>query len=327
MSDKLLFKDYNLFQQDNILNGLDIPQQTYYKHGNLIEFILKPANIGETIQCKLTSLSSLFTEYLFELDSQDGYNIPLLISHKQPLYATCLINAYNNYNDNTEINLALLEKGLFSSCLILYERLNGIQIGGQPDHDQVSPNNNNKLKQLLRMDFDPLLTNIGAPMKLKVFMPGVNHYMNSYYVDTFNNIKQNEEHIEKFDKITDNKNSLTKAYAEIEVSSHNYNQQNFSNKTANVDIFNQKMVKLVSKAPIYDRERGVYLLKMNERVQLSSALNLQLVHESNPNYIVLQLGRYDKNTFTCDYSYPMNALQAFTISLGCLQRMNLLFSQ
>jgi hypothetical protein len=34
------------------------------------------------------------------------------------------------------------------------------------------------------------------------------------------------------------------------------------------------------------------------------------------DYIVMQFGRIDQDVFTCDFSYPMCALQAFGIALS-----------
>ena len=58
--DKQHHKDYHVFQQDScITNGLDEPQQLNYE--NLTDFMFKPAKIGETIKCKITSLNRVLT--------------------------------------------------------------------------------------------------------------------------------------------------------------------------------------------------------------------------------------------------------------------------
>jgi hypothetical protein len=58
--DKQHNKDFHVFQQDSfITNGLDEPQQLNYE--NLTDFMFKPAKIGETIKCKITSLNRVLT--------------------------------------------------------------------------------------------------------------------------------------------------------------------------------------------------------------------------------------------------------------------------
>lgn len=44
--------------------------------------------------------------------------------------------------------------------------------------------------------------------------------------------------------------------------------------------------------------------------------NFQIIHDNDPDYIVMQFGRVAEDVFTMDYNYPMCALQAFAIALS-----------
>ena len=42
----------------------------------------------------------------------------------------------------------------------------------------------------------------------------------------------------------------------------------------------------------------------------------QIVHEQDPEYVIMQFGRVAEDVFTMDYRYPMCAVQAFGIALS-----------
>ena len=48
----------------------------------------------------------------------------------------------------------------------------------------------------------------------------------------------------------------------------------------------------------------------------ASVKNFQLVHASNPDYVVMQFGKSSKNDeFALDYRFPLCATQALSIAL------------
>ena len=73
-------RDYNLFQQDPVFDGLDAVHHDDFDFDNTTyEFLTKPVKIGETLSCKLTSLNKVFSEYLLVLENNQGYQIPLMV--------------------------------------------------------------------------------------------------------------------------------------------------------------------------------------------------------------------------------------------------------
>lgn len=76
------------------------------------------------------------------------------------------------------------------------------------------------------------------------------------------------------------------------------------------------LIELSNKTPIWNDETQSYVLNFRGRVTQASVKNFQIVHQSDPEYIVMQFGRVADDLFTVDYNYPMNAVQAFAIALS-----------
>lgn len=103
------------------------------------------------------------------------------------------------------------------------------------------------------------------------------------------------------------------------------------------------LVELRNKAPVWNEETQSYVLNFHGRVTQASVKNFQIIHENDrkfsffyfstkktknqniknfflysivADYIVMQFGRIDEDVFTCDYNYPMCAIQAFGIALS-----------
>lgn len=76
------------------------------------------------------------------------------------------------------------------------------------------------------------------------------------------------------------------------------------------------IVELHNKTPVWNDETQSYVLNFHGRVTQASVKNFQLVHDSDPEYIVMQFGRTSEDVFTMDYRYPLCAMQAFAIALS-----------
>ncbi|XP_058055068.1 protein king tubby [Anopheles bellator] len=83
-------------------------------------------------------------------------------------------------------------------------------------------------------------------------------------------------------------------------------------KSKNMD----NVVELHNKTPIWNDETQSYVLNFHGRVTQASVKNFQLVHDSDPDYIVMQFGRTADDIFTMDFRYPLCAFQAFAIALS-----------
>lgn len=80
----------------------------------------------------------------------------------------------------------------------------------------------------------------------------------------------------------------------------------------------RNVVKLVNKSPEWHKGLSSFALDFHGRVTMASVKNFQIVHEANPDYVVMQFGKVNKDLYTCDYSYPFCALQAFALAITSL---------
>ncbi|KAM7116936.1 tubby-related protein 3 isoform 2-T2 [Molossus nigricans] len=78
----------------------------------------------------------------------------------------------------------------------------------------------------------------------------------------------------------------------------------------------ENLIELHNKAPVWNDDTQSYVLNFHGRVTQASVKNFQIVHENDPDYIVMQFGRVADDVFTLDYNYPLCALQAFAIGLS-----------
>ncbi|NXI37852.1 TULP3 protein, partial [Galbula dea] len=78
----------------------------------------------------------------------------------------------------------------------------------------------------------------------------------------------------------------------------------------------ENLIELHNKAPVWNDDTQSYVLNFHGRVTQASVKNFQIVHDNDPDYIVMQFGRIAEDVFTLDYNYPLCALQAFAIGLS-----------
>jgi tubby-related protein 1 len=77
---------------------------------------------------------------------------------------------------------------------------------------------------------------------------------------------------------------------------------------------------LRNRNPYFDFKRKKFVLNYNGRAQKSSKNNFQIVDETSPDDVLMQLGKVDTNYYNCDYGFPLCALQAFGFALSSLCR-------
>ncbi|XP_051573074.1 tubby protein homolog isoform X1 [Myxocyprinus asiaticus] len=78
----------------------------------------------------------------------------------------------------------------------------------------------------------------------------------------------------------------------------------------------ENVIELHNKTPVWNDDTQSYVLNFHGRVTQASVKNFQIIHDNDPDYIVMQFGRVAEDVFTMDYNYPMCALQAFAIALS-----------
>ncbi|CAF3828960.1 unnamed protein product, partial [Adineta steineri] len=79
------------------------------------------------------------------------------------------------------------------------------------------------------------------------------------------------------------------------------------------------LMQLRNKVPTYNEETKSYVIQFEgKRVVQASIKNFQIIMENDKHEeeVVMQFGRVDEDLFTCDYRYPLSAIQAFGIALS-----------
>lgn len=78
----------------------------------------------------------------------------------------------------------------------------------------------------------------------------------------------------------------------------------------------ENLLELHNKTPVWNEETQSYVLNFHGRVTQASVKNFQIVHDDDQDYVCMQFGRVSDDVFTCDYKYPLCAVQAFGIALS-----------
>lgn len=76
------------------------------------------------------------------------------------------------------------------------------------------------------------------------------------------------------------------------------------------------LLELHNKTPVWNEETQSYVLNFHGRVTQASVKNFQIVHDDDQDYVCMQFGRVSDDIFTCDFKYPLCAVQAFGIALS-----------
>lgn len=71
-----------------------------------------------------------------------------------------------------------------------------------------------------------------------------------------------------------------------------------------------------NKPPKWNDQIGAYVLNFNKRVTEASVKNFQLISPADPETVVLQFGRVDKEVFNLDFRHPISPFQAFAMCLS-----------
>ncbi|XP_039417197.1 tubby-related protein 3 isoform X2 [Corvus cornix cornix] len=107
---------------------------------------------------------------------------------------------------------------------------------------------------------------------------------------------------------------VEKAHTRQELAAICYEHEGLLSKWQNKNLEN--LIELHNKAPVWNDDTQSYVLNFHGRVTQASVKNFQIVHDNDPDYIVMQFGRVAEDVFTLDYNYPLCALQAFAIGLS-----------
>ncbi|KAM5170417.1 tubby-related protein 3 [Mantella aurantiaca] len=250
--------------------------------GDLKEFAVRPATRGVTVRCRISRDKKgmdrgLFPTYYMHLEKDDNRKIFLLAGRKRKKSKT------SNYLISTDPTDLSREGGSFVGKLrsnIMGTKFTIYDSGESPDKAKAHglSDNSTVRQELAAVCYETNVLGFKGPRKMSVLIPGMN---------------VNHERI-PFQPLNESESLLSR----------------WQNKR------HENIIELHNKAPVWNDDTQSYVLNFHGRVTHASVKNFQIVHDNDPEYIVMQFGRVAEDLFTLDYSYPMCALQAFAVALS-----------
>ncbi|XP_069079785.1 tubby protein homolog isoform X1 [Pleurodeles waltl] len=248
---------------------------------DLEEFSIRPAPQGVTIKCRITRDKKgmdrgMYPTYYLHLEREDGKKVFLLAGRKRKKSKT------SNYL--ISIDPTDLSRGGESFIGKLRSNLMGTKFtvydsGVNPMKTSTSTLETSSLRQeLAAICYETNVLGFKGPRKMSVIIPGMN--MDHERVS----IRPHNEHETLLSR--------------------------WQNKST------ESVIELHNKTPVWNDDTQSYVLNFHGRVTQASVKNFQIIHDNDPDYIVMQFGRVAEDVFTMDYNYPMCALQAFAIALS-----------
>ncbi|KAL4625004.1 tubby-related protein 3-like isoform X1 [Arapaima gigas] len=248
---------------------------------NLEEFVLQPAPRGVTVKCRITRDKKgmdrgLYPTYFMHMEKEDSRRVFLLAGRKRKKSKT------SNYLISVDATDLSREGDSFVGKLrsnLMGTKFTVYDNGINPTKNPGSLlEESNRRQELAAICYETNVLGFKGPRKMTVIIPGMN--MN-------------------FERVP------VRPTCE---------QESLLSKWQNHAL--DSLIELHNKAPVWNDDTQSYVLNFHGRVTQASVKNFQIVHDNDPDYIVMQFGRVAEDIFTLDYNYPMCALQAFAIGLS-----------
>ncbi|XP_066522329.1 tubby-related protein 1-like [Hoplias malabaricus] len=243
---------------------------------DLEEFVLRPAQQGVIVKCKVTRDKrgmdrGLYPTYYLHLDNEK--KVFLLAGRKRKKSTT---SNYLISIDPTDLSrggenfIGKLRSNLMGTKFTVFD--NAL------NPDRALPDMSNARQELAGIIYETNVLGMKGPRRMTVIIPGMN---------------KDGERIPLRPR-SDNDGIL--------VRNQNRNMEN--------------LIELRNKTPVWNEETASHVLNFSGRVTQASIKNFQIVHSKDQDYIVMQFGRVADDAFTLDYNYPLCAVQAFAIALS-----------
>ncbi|XP_024257976.1 tubby-related protein 3 isoform X1 [Oncorhynchus tshawytscha] len=248
---------------------------------NLEEFVVRPAPRGAPVKCRISRDKKgmdrgLYPTYFMHMEREDGRKLFLLAGRKRKKSKT------SNYLISVDATDLSREGESFMGKLrsnLMGTKFTVYDQGTNPcKNPGALLEESNTRQELAAICYETNVLGFKGPRKMTVIIPGMN--MN-------------------FERVPVRPNS---------------EQDSLLSKWQNHSVEN--LIELHNKAPVWNDDTQSYVLNFHGRVTQASVKNFQIVHDNDPDYIVMQFGRVAEDVFTLDYNYPMCALQAFAIGLS-----------
>ena len=250
---------------------------------DLTEFVSNPAPEGVTVKCEIVRDKAgvekgMYPMYYLKLEPRQGETkkVFLLAGRKR--------KRSKSSNYIISVDATDLSRNGESFVAKLRSNWKGTNFtiydhGVNPDKASKAVNKDKPIRcELASVLYETNILGFKGPRKMTVLMPGMDPQQKAYQVQP------------KVDRDTI-------------VKRHNAGRMT-------------DLISLKNKQPAWNEETLSYVLNFKGRVTQASVKNFQIIHEEDPEYVVLQFGRVNENVFTMDYNYPMTAIQAFGICLS-----------
>ncbi|AWO98195.1 putative tubby-related protein 3 [Scophthalmus maximus] len=248
---------------------------------NLEEFVLCPAPRGVTVKCRISRDKKgmdrgLYPTYFMHMEREDGKKVFLLAGRKRKKSKT------SNYLISVDATDLSREGESFIGKLrsnLMGTKFTVYDNGTNPcKNPGALLEESNTRQELAAICYETNVLGFKGPRKMTVVIPGMN--MN-------------------FERVPVRPQS---------------EQESLLSRWQNHSL--ESLIELHNKAPVWNDDTQSYVLNFHGRVTQASVKNFQIVHDNDPDYIVMQFGRVAEDIFTLDFNYPMCALQAFAIGLS-----------
>uniref|UniRef100_A0A3P8QFD2 Tubby-like protein n=1 Tax=Astatotilapia calliptera TaxID=8154 RepID=A0A3P8QFD2_ASTCA len=273
--------DYINLSQDLVTPGSPTAENLLADVANLEEFVLRPAPRGVTVKCRITRDKKgmdrgLYPTYYMHMEKEDCKKVFLLAGRKRKKSKT------SNYLISVDATDLSREGESFIGKLrsnLMGTKFTVYDNGTNPcKNPGALLEESNTRQELAAICYETNVLGFKGPRKMTVIIPGMNMNFERLPVRP-----QNE-------------------------------QESLLSRWQNHSLEN--LIELHNKAPVWNDDTQSYVLNFHGRVTQASVKNFQIVHDNDPDYIVMQFGRVAEDVFTLDYNYPMCALQAFAIGLS-----------
>ncbi|KAM6895318.1 tubby-related protein 3 isoform 2-T2 [Xenentodon cancila] len=266
---------------ETIIPGSPSVEGLFADAANLEESVLRPAPRGVTVKCRITRDKKgmdrgLYPTYFMHMEKEDGKKVFLLAGRKRKKSKT------SNYLISVDATDLSREGESFIGKLrsnLVGTKFTVYDNGTNPCKNLGTLLEESSTRQeLAAICYETNVLGFKGPRKMTVIIPGMN--MN---------------------------------FERVPVRPPN-EQESLLSRWQNHSLEN--LIELHNKAPVWNDDTQSYVLNFHGRVTQASVKNFQIVHDNDPDYIVMQFGRVAEDIFTLDYNYPMCALQAFAIGLS-----------
>ncbi|XP_045065656.1 tubby-related protein 3 isoform X2 [Coregonus clupeaformis] len=264
-----------------VTTGSPTAESALIEVDNPEQFVVRPAPRGVTVKCRITRDKKgmdrgLYPTYFMHLEREDGRKLFLLAGRKRKKSKT------SNYLISVDATDLSREGESFMGKLrsnLMGTKFTVYDHGTNPcKNPGALLEESNTRQELAAICYETNVLGFKGPRKMTVIIPGMNI---------------------NFERVPVRPNS---------------EQESLLSKWQNHSLEN--LIELHNKAPVWNDDTQSYVLNFHGRVTQASVKNFQIVHDNDPDYIVMQFGRVAEDVFTLDYNYPMCALQAFAIGLS-----------